>query len=277
MGAVRTCHRIWEIAIQPSHSVDTAGWQAKMASIQLWIQWCNAHGPHWKVSPVQLCLESCCARTWWHVTSVTIWVISGHCTHVQINFHTKFSSTWFPALSIVSSSFHFLSSIWEYEIKFHTKGFLAKSTKFFAYENFFFYSTFNIVTIICGYYILRFFCDLEKNRKFKYPQKFLPTHRALWYNQNLNCVMFSALEHAQPFSFERFYLFFCSFPCCHELEKVTFDDIDDRGSFTSKTYTLFLPNNGCTLHHVACMVHVNSRRLHEHVTYYCIYIAAASV
>ena len=29
-----------------SHSSDTAGWQAKMASIELWIQWCNAHGPH---------------------------------------------------------------------------------------------------------------------------------------------------------------------------------------------------------------------------------------
>ena len=24
----------------------TAGWQAKMAAIELWIQWCNAHGPH---------------------------------------------------------------------------------------------------------------------------------------------------------------------------------------------------------------------------------------
>ena len=42
-----------------SHSVDT-GWQAKMASIELWIQWCNAHGPrqggggggqiHWSAS-----------------------------------------------------------------------------------------------------------------------------------------------------------------------------------------------------------------------------------
>ena len=58
----------------------------------------------------------------------------------EINFHTKFSSTWFPALSIVSSRFHFLSSIWECEIKFHTKGFRAKSTKFFVYENFFSYS-----------------------------------------------------------------------------------------------------------------------------------------
>ena len=29
-----------------SHSVDTAGWQAKMATIELWIRLCNAHGPH---------------------------------------------------------------------------------------------------------------------------------------------------------------------------------------------------------------------------------------
>ena len=33
---------VWEIATQPSHSVDRAGWQAKMASIELCIQWCNA-------------------------------------------------------------------------------------------------------------------------------------------------------------------------------------------------------------------------------------------
>ena len=45
-GAVRVRHSMWEFATQASHSVDTAGWQAKMASIELWIQWCNAHRPH---------------------------------------------------------------------------------------------------------------------------------------------------------------------------------------------------------------------------------------
>ena len=34
-----------------SHFVDTAGWQAIMASIELWIQWCNAHGPHFVLRP----------------------------------------------------------------------------------------------------------------------------------------------------------------------------------------------------------------------------------
>ena len=44
MGVVRiryNCH-------SASHSVDSTGWQAKMASIELWIQWRNAHGPHHK-------------------------------------------------------------------------------------------------------------------------------------------------------------------------------------------------------------------------------------
>ena len=58
----------------------------------------------------------------------------------EINFHTKISSAWFAGLSIVFLVFSVFWSIWEYEIKFHTKGFGRESTKFFAYENFFFYS-----------------------------------------------------------------------------------------------------------------------------------------
>ena len=54
-----------------------------------------------------------------------------------------------------------------------------------------------------------------------------------------HCVMFSILKHAfaRSFSFDGFFQchIFSSFPCRHELEKVTFDDFDDRGSFTSKT------------------------------------------
>ena len=33
---------------QSSHSVDLAGWQAKMASIEIWIPWRYAHKPHYK-------------------------------------------------------------------------------------------------------------------------------------------------------------------------------------------------------------------------------------
>ena len=54
----------------------------------------------------------------------------------EINFDTNFSSTWFAGLSIVSSCFHSLWSFREYEIKFHTKGYERKSTKFFAYAKF---------------------------------------------------------------------------------------------------------------------------------------------
>ena len=50
MGPVRIRHSIQEIATQSSHSVDRAGWQAKMASIELWIPSCNADGPHQKES-----------------------------------------------------------------------------------------------------------------------------------------------------------------------------------------------------------------------------------
>ena len=59
----------------------------------------------------------------------------------ELNFHTKISSAWFTGLSIVFSSFSGFWSIWADEIKFHTKGFGRKSTKFFAYENFFLYSS----------------------------------------------------------------------------------------------------------------------------------------
>ena len=39
--------RKWSIATQPSHSVDRAGWQAKIATTELWIPWRNAHKWLW--------------------------------------------------------------------------------------------------------------------------------------------------------------------------------------------------------------------------------------
>ena len=83
-------------------------------------------------------------------------------------------------------------------------------------------------TIFCEF--LRF----GKNRKIKYPQKFLPTHQAPW------CVYHHKLRDVFHFGsciiilFRWSLLFFSTFTCHHDLEKVTFDDIDDRGSFTSK-------------------------------------------
>ena len=49
MGPVRIHHSSHHFATQPSHSVDRAGWQAKMASIEFWIPWCSAHRPHFNV------------------------------------------------------------------------------------------------------------------------------------------------------------------------------------------------------------------------------------
>ena len=46
MGPVRIRHSSHNFGWQPSHSVDLAGWQAKMASIEIWIPWRNAHKPH---------------------------------------------------------------------------------------------------------------------------------------------------------------------------------------------------------------------------------------
>ena len=49
MGPVRIHHHSHHFATQSSHFVDRAGWQAKMASIEFWIPWRNAHGPHYAV------------------------------------------------------------------------------------------------------------------------------------------------------------------------------------------------------------------------------------
>ena len=46
MGPVRIRHSSHDFGWQSSHSVDLAGWQAKMASIEIWIPWRNAHKPH---------------------------------------------------------------------------------------------------------------------------------------------------------------------------------------------------------------------------------------
>ena len=50
MGPVRIRHCSHEFGWQSSHSVDLAGWQAKMASIEVWIPWRNAHRPHYDFS-----------------------------------------------------------------------------------------------------------------------------------------------------------------------------------------------------------------------------------
>ena len=46
MGPVRIRHSSHDFGWLSSHFVDLAGWQAKMASIEIWIPWRNAHKPH---------------------------------------------------------------------------------------------------------------------------------------------------------------------------------------------------------------------------------------
>ena len=48
LGPVRIRHSSHDFATLSSHSVDLAEWQAKMASIEIWIlaPWRNAHKPH---------------------------------------------------------------------------------------------------------------------------------------------------------------------------------------------------------------------------------------
>ena len=47
MGPVRIRHSSHDFGWQSGHSVDLAGWQAKMASIEIWMPWRYAHKPHW--------------------------------------------------------------------------------------------------------------------------------------------------------------------------------------------------------------------------------------
>ena len=53
---VRIRHSSHDFGWQSSHSVDLAGWQAKMASNEIWIPWRNAHKPHsaWCTSSLQI-------------------------------------------------------------------------------------------------------------------------------------------------------------------------------------------------------------------------------
>ena len=53
MGPVRIHHSSHDFGWQSSQSVDLAGWQAKMASIEIWIPWRNAHKPHLCLNFVQ--------------------------------------------------------------------------------------------------------------------------------------------------------------------------------------------------------------------------------
>ena len=59
MGPVRLRHNSHGFGWQSIHSVHLAGWQAKMASIETWIPWRNAHKPHPTTSDYAECSRIC--------------------------------------------------------------------------------------------------------------------------------------------------------------------------------------------------------------------------
>ena len=83
-------------------------------------------------------------------------------------------------------------------------------------------------TIFCEF--LRF----GKNRKIKYPQKFLPTYQAPWciYNHKLRDDFPFWIRHNLSLLIISAFPFFLPVPS--RARKVTFDDIDDDASFSSE-------------------------------------------
>ena len=74
MGPVRIRHCSHHFATQSSHTVDRAGWQAKMASIEFWIPWHNVHKPHramlWFSYPV--CIGYMPWFVNWHLSALVL-------------------------------------------------------------------------------------------------------------------------------------------------------------------------------------------------------------
>ena len=79
IGPVRIRHSSHDFGWQSSHSVDLAGWQAKMASIEIWIPWHNAHGPHsWLLILARF-------KITWLIYSKITWLISSTMLQIAIS------------------------------------------------------------------------------------------------------------------------------------------------------------------------------------------------
>ena len=83
MGPVRIRHHSsHDFGRQSSHSVDLAGWQAKMASIEIWIPWLNAHKPHWLGDSTL------------HIMSAWCWQINFTCLHMILTLEKSSTFTF---------------------------------------------------------------------------------------------------------------------------------------------------------------------------------------
>ena len=82
MGPVRIRHSSHDFGWQSSHSVDLAGWQAKLASIEIWIPWRHGYKPHLGQSLVCGLYVKLLAALLESLTTGRVWVrfLSVHCT-----------------------------------------------------------------------------------------------------------------------------------------------------------------------------------------------------
>ena len=98
MGPMRIRHRSYHFASQSSHFVDRTGWQAKMASIEIWIPWRKAHGPiQWKPFWLAAQLEP---QSDWSGKNFCVsytWMMYAHGSPIPPNltyFHSPFPTWW---------------------------------------------------------------------------------------------------------------------------------------------------------------------------------------
>ena len=106
VGPVPIRHRSHDFATQSSLSVDRAGWQAKMASIEFWIPWRSAHKP-------QFTQWNWCDRACSHIRARVRIHTDTHThthTHARTRTHTHTHLCMHTHLSHLSHTFSPLSS-----------------------------------------------------------------------------------------------------------------------------------------------------------------------
>ena len=94
MGPVRIRHTSHDFGWQFRHSVDLAGWQAKMASIEIWIPWGNAHKPHCAITTQQERTCSFFLLSLFSLTSQPVTVLALKWFHNKMAHRPIWSSWW---------------------------------------------------------------------------------------------------------------------------------------------------------------------------------------
>ena len=124
MGPVRIRHSSHHFGWQSSHSVDRAGWQAKMASIEFWIPWRNAHKHNsrpnkrlsmlWRFSKQSFVIKHCPHSSGHEMDSWKIsWVTNFHIQH-QVMGKQKSSLFWVSWVFQLSDKQTYFHIIWKF-------------------------------------------------------------------------------------------------------------------------------------------------------------------